>query len=141
MIDPILTFEHASPDTLVALRGFGFEKLEMLLLKSIEDYRIASNNTFEYEHNIMFDRMDLSSVLWPEVPRGFAYILFDAFKQPLSEGSIKRKASVDSVDSRLKRMETKLDDMLKVSSSIAHNRHHNMIDRKTSDRRCAFVSR
>jgi len=40
----------------------------------------------QYEHNVTLTRMDLSAVLWPEVPRGFAYILFDAFKEPVEKG-------------------------------------------------------
>ena len=42
----------------------------------------------QYEHNVTLTRMDLSAVLWPEVPRGFAYILFDAFKEPVEKLSL-----------------------------------------------------
>eukprot|EP01046_Picozoa_sp_COSAG06_P055075 COSAG06_NODE_10006_length_1771_cov_1.499402_1_plen_90_part_10 len=71
-----------SPASLEALRGYSFERLEQILLQSIQDAKRESGNYTLFEHNVTLDRMDLSGLLWPDVPRGFTYMLFDAFKQP-----------------------------------------------------------
>ena len=77
------TRSSLSPAKMKALRGFSFARLEVTLLRSIQDAKKDSGNLLLYEHNVVLDRMDLSILLWREgVPKGFAYILFDAFKQP-----------------------------------------------------------
>ncbi len=79
-----------SPAKMKALRGFSFERLEVILLQSIQDAKKDSGNLLLYEHNVVLDRMDLSSLLWQAgVPKGFAYILFDAFKQPFDDGNVR----------------------------------------------------
>lgn len=83
------THSGLSPNTMKALRGFSFERLEVILLQSIQDAKKGSGNNQLYEHNVTLDRMDFSILLWPDVPRGLAYILFDAFKQPLDDGDMR----------------------------------------------------
>ena len=78
-----------SPASLEALRGYSFERLEQILLQSIQDAKRESGNYTLFEHNVTLDRMDLSGLLWPDVPRGFTYMLFDAFKQPLYAGDVR----------------------------------------------------
>ena len=84
------THSNLSPAKMKALRGFTFERLEAILLQSIQDAKKDSGNLLLYEHNVVLDRMDLSSLLWQaNVPKGFAYILFDAFKQPFDDGHVR----------------------------------------------------
>lgn len=79
-----------SPAKMKALRGFSFARLEVILLQSIQDAKKDSGNLLLYEHNVVLDRMDLSILLWRAgVPKGFAYILFDAFKQPFDDGDVR----------------------------------------------------